>query len=51
MDKETSKKAIAELVEKYKKVLDEGNAGKYNEEMTKKDFVLHQFRCLVALRF
>jgi predicted type IV restriction endonuclease len=46
MDKETSKKAIAELVEKYKKVLDEGNAGKYNEEMTKKDFILPLFRCL-----
>jgi predicted type IV restriction endonuclease len=46
MDKETSKKAIAEVVEKYKKVLDEGNAGKYNEEMTKKDFILPLFRCL-----
>ena len=46
MDKETSKKAVAELVEKYKKVLDEGNVGKYNEEMTKKDFILPLFRCL-----
>jgi len=46
MDKETSKKAIAELVEKYKKVLDAGNVGKYNEEMTKKDFILPLFRYL-----
>jgi len=46
MDKETSEKAVAELVEKYKKVLDEGNVGKYNEEMTKKDFILPLFRCL-----
>jgi predicted type IV restriction endonuclease len=46
MDKETSKKAIAELVEKYKRVLDAGNVGKYNEEMTKKDFILPLFRYL-----
>jgi type I restriction-modification system DNA methylase subunit len=46
MDKQLSKKAIAELIEKFKKVLDEGNASKYNEEMTKKDFILPLFRCL-----
>jgi len=46
MDKETSKRAVEELVEKYKKVLSEGNVSKYNEEMTKKDFILPLFRCL-----
>ncbi len=46
MDKETSKRAVEGLVEKYKKVLNEGNVSKYNEEMTKKDFILPLFRCL-----
>ena len=46
MDKNTSRKALGELVEKYRKVLSEGNVSKYNEEMTKKDFILPLFRCL-----
>jgi hypothetical protein len=46
MDKETSKRAVEGLVEKYKKVLSEGNVSKYNEEMTKKDFILPLFRYL-----
>jgi predicted type IV restriction endonuclease len=46
MDKNTPRKALGELVEKYRKVLSEGNVSKYNEEMTKKDFILPLFRCL-----
>jgi type I restriction-modification system DNA methylase subunit len=44
MNKENSKKIIAALIEKYKKVIDEKRLSTYNEEMTKKDFILPLFR-------
>ena len=40
MDKETAKQKIKELVKKYKKIVEENRVSKYNEEMTKKDFIL-----------
>src|SRR3989339_642667 len=43
---ETSKKEIRQLVEKYNKVKAENRVGAYNEEMTKKDFILPLFRAL-----
>ncbi len=46
LDKENSKKIIASLIEKYKKVIDEKKANNYNEEMTKKDFILPLFSAL-----
>jgi len=46
MDSEESKRLVGELVAKYEQVTREGRAGKYNEEMTKKDFILPLFRAL-----
>jgi len=46
MDKKIAKEEIGRLVEKYSKVLRENRVGKYNEEMTKKDFILPLFRAL-----
>ncbi len=46
MDTETIKQEIRKLVEKYNKVVEEKRVGKYNEEMTKKDFILPLFRAL-----
>ena len=46
MDKEKARSEIAELVEKYNKVVEENRVKKYNEEMTKKDFILPLFRAL-----
>jgi len=46
MDKKIAKEEIGRLVEKYNKVLRENRVGKYNEEMTKKDFILPLFRAL-----
>ena len=46
MDKENSKKIIAALNEKYKKIIDEKKGRIYNEEMTKKDFILPLFAAL-----
>lgn len=46
MDIEKSKQLIAALVEKYKKVISENRVSSYNEEMTKKDFILPLFRAL-----
>jgi len=43
---ETIKQEIKSLVDKYNKVVDEGRFNKYNEEMTKKDFILPLFRAL-----
>lgn len=43
---ESAKQQIKELVEKYNKIKEEGRIGKYNEEMTKKDFILPLFRAL-----
>ena len=46
MDKERVKREISQLVEKYNKVAAEKRVGKYNEEMTKKDFILPYFQVL-----
>ena len=44
--KKIAKEEIGGLVEKYNKVLGENRVSKYNEEMTKKDFILPLFRAL-----
>ncbi|HOJ64980.1 MAG TPA: N-6 DNA methylase, partial [Spirochaetota bacterium] len=46
MNTETIKQEIIKLVEKYNKVVEEKRISKYNEEMTKKDFILPLFRDL-----
>ncbi|GAI78891.1 unnamed protein product, partial [marine sediment metagenome] len=46
MDKEKAKSEIGFLVEKYNKIVEENRVKKYNEEMTKKDFILPLFRAL-----
>jgi len=46
IDKKIAKEEIGRLVEKYNKVLEENRVSKYNEEMTKKDFILPLFRAL-----
>ena len=46
IDKEKAKQEIRELIAKYNKVLEEKRISKYNEEMTKKDFILLLFRAL-----
>jgi len=46
IDKKVAKEEIGRLVEKYNKVLRENRVSKYNEEMTKKDFILPLFRAL-----
>jgi len=46
IDKKIAKEEIGRLVEKYNKVLRENRVSKYNEEMTKKDFILPLFRAL-----
>ena len=43
---ETIKQEIKSLIDKYDKVVEEGRFNKYNEEMTKKDFILPLFRAL-----
>lgn len=45
-DKERANEEIKKLIEKYKKVVEEKRFSKYNEEMTKKDFILPLFRAL-----
>ncbi len=44
--KEQGKEEIRKLVEKYNKLVESGRAKSYNEEMTKKDFILPLFRAL-----
>ncbi len=46
LDKDAAKERIKELLEKYNRVVNENRVSKYNEEMTKKDFILPLFRCL-----
>lgn len=43
---ETAKEEIKKLIEKYNKVVESGKLRFYNEEMTKKDFILPLFRAL-----
>ncbi len=44
--KEQGKEEVRKLVEKYNKLVESGRAKYYNEEMTKKDFILPLFRAL-----
>jgi len=46
MNKEESKQEIKKLVEKYERLSESGKIRSYNEEMTKKDFILPLFRTL-----
>jgi type I restriction-modification system DNA methylase subunit len=46
MDKENSKREVQKLIEKYDNVVKENRVNIYNEEMTKKDFILPLFRTL-----
>ncbi len=43
---ENAKQQIKELLDKYNKVVEEKRISRYNEEMTKKDFILPLFRAL-----
>jgi len=45
-DTEVIKQEIKKLVEKYNRVAEEKRINQYNEEMTKKDFILPLFRAL-----
>jgi len=45
-NKENAKQQIVGLIEKYNKVKEENRVNGYNEEMTKKDFILPLFRIL-----
>ena len=46
MNTEDAKQRIKELVDNYTKLAEEKRIGKYNEEMTKKDFILPLFEAL-----
>lgn len=46
MDKDKARSEIQKLVAKYNKVVNDNRVRKYNEEMTKKDFILPLFRAL-----
>ena len=46
MNIEAIKQEIRKRLEKYNKVVEEKRVSKYNEEMTKKDFILPLFRAL-----
>jgi len=46
INKADIKQEIQRLIDKYNKVVEEGRFRKYNEEMTKKDFILPLFRTL-----
>jgi len=45
-DKNKAKEEVKFLVEKYNKLVESGRLKSYNEEMTKKDFILPLFRAL-----
>jgi predicted type IV restriction endonuclease len=46
MEKKIAIQEIKKLVEKYQQVVKEGRLNKYNEESTKKDFILPLFEAL-----
>ena len=46
VNKESVKQQIKELLEKYNKVVEEKRFGKYNEEMTKAEFIEPLFEAL-----
>lgn len=41
---EKAKQTIAKLIEKYNRIIEEKKLIRYNEEMSKKDFILPLFR-------
>jgi len=45
-NRELAKKQIQELINKYNEIKEGGKISRYNEEMTKKDFVLPLFEAL-----
>lgn len=45
-DKEKAREEVKNLVDKYNKLIESGRLKSYNEEMTKKDFILPLFRAL-----
>lgn len=45
-DKEKAREEVKFLIEKYNKLVESGKLKSYNEEMTKKDFILPLFRAL-----
>jgi len=45
-DKEQAKEEVKKLIEKYNHIVESGKLKSYNEEMTKKDFILPLFRAL-----
>jgi hypothetical protein len=45
-DTEVIKREIRKLIEKYNRVAEEKRINQYNEEMTKKDFILPLFHAL-----
>ena len=46
MNKEEAKQKVAELIDKFKEIVDTGQFRKYSEEETKKDFILPLFEAL-----
>ena len=46
MDKKLALEKIKALIENYQEIVKEGRISKYNEEMTKKDFILPLFEAL-----
>ncbi|MGC8748725.1 MAG: hypothetical protein ACP5RR_07610 [Candidatus Kapaibacteriota bacterium] len=46
MDKTSAKFVVQNLLEKYNQLLERDKIKRYNEEMTKKDFILPLFRAL-----
>jgi len=46
MDRDKARSEIEKLVAKYNKIVEDSRVKKYNEEMTKKDFILPLFRAL-----
>jgi type I restriction-modification system DNA methylase subunit len=46
LTKEQAKEEVISLIKKYNKIVEEGKFKSYNEEMTKKDFILPLFRSL-----
>lgn len=44
--KEQAREEVKRLVEKYNKLINSGKVKSYNEEMTKKDFIIPLFRAL-----
>jgi len=48
MDEKLVKQEIQKLVDKFERIKEEGKYKKYNEENTKKDFILPLFRSNIS---